>query len=136
VITAVDTNVLVDVLEPDLRFGPGSREALRRCTREGSVIACEVVWAELATAFGHAPDALAAALGDIGIAYSPMTEEAALRAAACWREHVRHARRRGRIVADYLIGGHASVQADRLLTRDGGFFRRCFGHLRVLDPTE
>jgi predicted nucleic acid-binding protein len=44
VITAIDTNILIDILEPDPIFGLASKEVLKRCLREGSVIACEVVW--------------------------------------------------------------------------------------------
>jgi len=36
-ITAVDTNVLVDILEADPDHGPSSRDALKRCLLEGSV---------------------------------------------------------------------------------------------------
>ena len=50
-ITAVDTNVLLEVFTADPRFGPRSREALRRCRAEGGLIACEIVWAELGGAF-------------------------------------------------------------------------------------
>lgn len=42
---------------------------------------------------------------------------------------------RSRVVADFLVGAHASVQADRLLTRDRGFHRAYFGELTILDPT-
>jgi len=39
------------------------------------------------------------------------------------------------VAADFLIGAHALRQADRLLTRDHGFYRTCFNGLRVLDPS-
>jgi hypothetical protein len=34
--------ILIDILEPDPVFGQASKQALRRCLQEGSVIACEV----------------------------------------------------------------------------------------------
>ena len=51
-ITAVDTNVLVDILEPDPRHGVASADALTRCLAEGTVVACDIVWAEVATVYG------------------------------------------------------------------------------------
>ena len=34
--------------EPDPLYGPASKEALKKCLREGRIVACEVAWAEVA----------------------------------------------------------------------------------------
>lgn len=131
-ITAVDTNVLIDVLEPDPTHGPSSKEALARCMREGSVVACEVVWAEVATAYAHDLGGLVSILERIGVAFSSMTREAALEAARRWHTHRRRRPAERRIAADFLIGGHAAIHCDRLLTRDAGFYRSCYKGLRLV----
>jgi predicted nucleic acid-binding protein len=135
VITAVDSNILLDVLGADPEFGEPSSEALRRCRRDGSLVASEVVFAETATAFGDAQGFLAA-MGKLSISFAPMTEVAALKAADFWRQYRKAGGPRVRIASDFLIGAHALVTADRLLTRDRGFFRRYFAGLRVVDPSE
>jgi hypothetical protein len=134
VITALDANVLLDVFGADPKFAPASSEALRRCLREGALVASEVVWAETATVFGDA-GRFREAMHKLPAAFSPMTEEATIKAAAAWRRCRMGGGPRNRIAADFLIGAHALVAADRLLTRDRGFYRRYFAGLRVIDPT-
>jgi len=134
VITAIDTNVLLDVFGADAKYSPASSEALRRCLREGALIASEVVWAETATVFGDA-GRFRAAMQKLPVAFSPMSEEAAYGAAEAWRKYRAGGGPRNRIAADFLIGAHATIAADRILTRDRGFFRRYFAGLRVVDPT-
>ena len=133
-ITAVDSNVLIDVLGADPHFGPMSRAALRQCLHEGALIACDAVFAEVVAAF---PDATLTieAISRLPLAYSAGTREAAIRAGAAWRAYREAGGPRSRIVADFLVGAHALEQADRLLTRDRGFQRLAFKDLVVLDPT-
>ncbi len=133
-ITAVDTNILIDILEPDPDHGPASRDALKRCLREGSVVACEVVWAEAATAYGASLKKLVKALTEMDVIYSPMTQDAALEAARCWYTYRKKGGKRDRIAADFLIGGHALQQTDRLLTRDRGFYSGYFKNLQLVTP--
>jgi predicted nucleic acid-binding protein len=135
-ITALDTNVLVDVLEPDPVHGRRSLGLLKRAIREGSVVACEVVWAEVATAYGDQMRRVVESLVQAGIGFSPMNEAAALKSAECWRAYRKRGGKGGRIAADFLIGGHALAQCDRLLTRDKGFYRDYFKPLVLLafDP--
>jgi len=43
---------------------------------------------------------------------------------------------RTRLIVDFLIGAHARERADRLLTRDRGFYRAYFDELEIVDPTQ
>lgn len=134
-ITAVDSNVVLDVLSADPTFGPASREALRSCRADGGLLACEVVWAELGAAFSEA-ERFTHVMGRLGIRFTPLQQEAAGRCGETWRQYRKHGGTQDRVVADFLIGAHAALVADRLLTRDRGFFRRYFADVTVLDPSQ
>jgi predicted nucleic acid-binding protein len=135
VITAVDTDVLIDVFAADPEFGPRSREQLRICVQEGGLVACDVVWAEVAAGFPD-PGEAREAMTRLGVRFVPLDEQAARAAGGAWRHHRERGGDRRRVIADVLIGAHAGVAADRLLTRDRGFYRSAFAELAVLDPTE
>jgi len=109
-------------------------QALEACASEGPLVVCDVVLAEFARGFPPNEDP-ARWMSDFGIAYDPILEETAV---AAGRIHARHSESSGqrsrRTVADLLIGAHASRQADRLLTRDRGFYRDYFRGLRVIEP--
>jgi hypothetical protein len=135
VITAVDTSVLLDVFGADPKFGPSSATALRSCLDKGRVIACEVVWAETCASYPATAEADAALRG-LRVDFSTLDAPAALAAGKTWRAYRKAGGTRERVIADFLIGAHALAQADRLLTRDRGFYRRYFKELQIVDPAQ
>jgi len=74
-------------------------------------------------------------LEELEIEFS-MTAESAFEAGTAWKAYRARGGSRTRVAADLLIGAHALHQADRLLTRDYGFYRGYFKHLRILEPSQ
>ena len=132
-ITAVDTNVLLDILLPNEDFVGRSGKALEAAATAGSLVICELVYAELCVAF-DSQEQCDEFLSDIGIHTDPLDRPASFLASRVWRTYREQGGTRERILADFLIGAHAQVQASRLLTRDRGFYRKMFPSLNLLEP--
>lgn len=132
-ITAVDTNVLIDVFANDPTFGHPSADRLRECLRDGAVVACEVVWSETCSVF-PSEVAFQEQMKDLGIRYSPLEGASALLAGRIWRDYRAAGGLKNRVVADFLIAAHAQLQCDHLLTRDRGFYRSLFRNLKIVEP--
>ena len=113
-ITAVDSNILFDLLLDDPLFAVPSENALNKASREGALVICEAVYAEVA-GFFPGRSVLEVFLQEAGIRKSPSTPETLFKAGHLWRQtglkrpHGAAAPRR--ILADFLIGAHALVQA-------------------------
>lgn len=132
-ITAIDSNILIDVLGAHSEFGPKSADALRRSRRQGAICACEIVWAEVATAYLDERPFMKS-MQTLTLEFSAITATSALAAAKAWRAYRASGGERKRIAADFLIGAHALKQCDRLLTRDKGFYRKYFRRLSIIAP--
>ncbi len=131
--TAVDSSVLVDLLTADAEFALSSEAALNQALSEGDVVICDAVVAEVQTMLDTRETAMAT-LTALGIRYLATTEVAAVRAGHMQRRYRDNGGRRERVVADFLIGAHALMQCNALVTRDAGFFRNYFKGLKVIVP--
>jgi predicted nucleic acid-binding protein len=132
VTTAIDTNILLDILIPNESFYEASAAAVQD-SAAGSLVICDVVYAELCIHFiiqGECD----AFLESTDIRVQSLSREAHFLASRVWRTYRERGGKRSRILADFLIGAHAQHHATRLLSRDRGFYRELFPSLTVLDP--
>jgi predicted nucleic acid-binding protein len=125
-ITAIDTNVLLDLWGADPVFCEPSKAALMRADIQGSLLVSDIVYAELAGRFASQADL------DIELVATPRI--AAFQAGLARERYLRAGGKRVRILPDFLVAAHAAHVADRLLTRDDGFYRAYFPKLKILDP--
>ena len=133
-ITAIDTNVLLDILRPNPAFCGASMQAIEDSAAAGSLVVCDLVYAELCVHFsaqGECDSFLAA--NEIRV--EPLTRSAHFSASRAWRKYRRQGGPRIRILTDFLVGAHAETQASRLLSRDRGFYAKLFPSLSVFDPS-
>ena len=132
-ITGVDTNVLLDILLPNEEFYDASASALQESANAGSLVICDIVYAELCVHF-ETQKQCDVFLDSNQIRVEALTPEAHFLASRAWRTYRAHGGKRTRILADFLIGAHAQKQASRLLSRDRGFYRKLFPALQLHDP--
>jgi predicted nucleic acid-binding protein len=132
-ITAIDTNVLLDILVPDPEYFERSLQALEEAANAGSLVVCDLVYAELCVHFQHQTDC-DQFLRQNDIRVEALTHEASFLASRLWRTYRQEGGKRTRILTDFLVGAHARVQASQLLSRDRGFYREIFRSLALVDP--
>ena len=130
-ITALDSNILIDIVGADPRFGETSRAAVEKVGRQGSLVVSPEVIAEFTTGCGSIERALDA-LDALRVSYVGI----GLQAAGIAGEARSRSRVHQRITADYLIAAHAARHADRLLTRDSDFATLDVPGLRAVTPRD
>lgn len=152
-ITAIDTNIFLDILIPDENYYFNSKKLLDEHVERGQLIISEIVFAELASLFLFEKE-LRTFLSDTGTKLVHSGEKALCIAGNRWYEYSKNKKRslqcprcgkgitltcqnchspitfRQRILSDFIIGAHALIHADLLLSRDRGFFKTYFKDLK------
>lgn len=133
--TSLDTNILSALWsnEPD---APVIAKRLNEAKQSGAVLVSGVVYAELLAYPGATEKFVEEFFDETGIVLDLRFQE------DVWLEAVRrfanYAKRRRRaksdskrLLADFLVGAHALLQADRLLTLDPSRYQRDFPELHL-----
>lgn len=134
--TAVDTNVLIDLLAGQPDAARRARLALDAAHAAGGIVLCPVVYAELLAYPGRRQPEIDALLTGTRISVDWMlTPEVWRRAGDAFANHAQRRRATGtdhprRLLADFVIGAHA-MEVGTLLTRHMGVYRTNFPELRL-----
>jgi predicted nucleic acid-binding protein len=135
--TAIDTNVISGLWSAE-PLSPSISRALDETAGAGGLVICAPVYAEL---LAHPKASVAFVdnfLNETGIAIDfdlgePVWREASVRFA---KYAVRRRASRGgsakRLLADFIVGAHALIRADRLLTLDASRYAKDFPELKQI----
>ena len=140
--TAVDTNVFVGLLAGTEDEAEVAQRVLEKAATEGPLILCPVVYAELMAMPGMSEEELDAFVQANGLTVEwvlgPEVWRAAGRAYAAYA--TRRRKQKGdkgprRILADFVIGAHATLTTGKLLTLDPKLYQASFAGLEVILPS-
>ena len=133
---AIDSPVLIDLLA-DGPHADATEACLRQCLSVGPVVVCDVALAEVCAALRDGAEALTV-LEEMSIRFSPLEAKSALRAGEMQRRFRGRTRTQAggptRAAPDFLIGAHALLQCNGLITFDDAFFRDYFKGLKLIVP--
>jgi hypothetical protein len=133
-VTAIDSNVLIGLWNPNDSLNTEAQQALDAASDRGQLVIAAPVFVELRAMPGRDEATIDAFLERTGVAVDWKIDE------RIWREAARAnneyvARRRKnfklprRIAADFVIGAHAAVRGYSLLTFDHRTFQSAFPNL-------
>lgn len=136
--TTLDTNVVIALWDEDPALSRAAQTAMERALAGGSLVLSAPVFAELLAAPGRSTAFVDTFIRDTGLQVDWSLNEAVWRAAGRAFQKYATVRRKQkipgprRILADFVIGAHASVSGYALLTLDDRLYRTAFPGLRLL----
>ncbi|MCR2834838.1 type II toxin-antitoxin system VapC family toxin [Parerythrobacter lacustris] len=131
----VDSNVLIDILNPDCPDADRVVEVFSRLSRSHVLRINLVVFAETCSRFTKRETA-ERAVEQLDLEIAGLSLDDAFRAGLAFREYRRKGGPRQSILPDFLIGGQAANRGWPILTRDSKRFASYFPEIEVIDPLQ
>ena len=134
---ALDTNVIVALWDAAEGLHAVARKALEEAAGRETLAMCGVVYAELIGAPGRTEAFVDRFCEEAGILVEwELKEKIWRRAGGAFQECAKRRKKQSgaeprRLLADFLIGAHALENGYKLLTLDGGMYKRAFPGLRL-----
>lgn len=129
----LDTNVLLDILTADPRWGGWSRQQFKAACTAGPLPLNPIIYAELAAHFASAAE-LDHFLRPTLFKRLPLPYEAGFRASRAFLEYRRAGGARLSPLPDFYIGAHAEQAGLTLVTRDAARYRTYFPKVKLVTP--
>ena len=131
----LDTNVLLDILTDDPKWGDWSQRQFARAHKEGPIPVNPILYAELAAHFSAVED-LDHFLRPTVFKRLPLPYEAGFRASRAFLEYRRAGGAKTSPLPDFYIGAHAETAGLTLVTRDVARYRTYFPKVKLITPED
>jgi predicted nucleic acid-binding protein len=129
----VDTNVLLDVLENDLKWAPWSQDQLDAAAATDSLAINPSIYSELSIAFARIEE-LDTVIEEASLTIEAIPKEALFLAGKVFLFYRSSQGTKHNVLPDFFIGAHAAVMQWPILTRDVGRYRTYFPRVELITP--
>jgi predicted nucleic acid-binding protein len=131
--TLVDSNVLIDSLNPHSPWRPWADGALVDALDRGVLFVNQIIYAEVSVSFDSV-ERCDEALGTRWVERIPLPWPASFLAGKAFVEYRRRGGTKRSPLPDFFIGAHAAVEGLPLLTRDPARYRSYFPTVELIAP--
>lgn len=129
----VDSNVILDLVTDDPRWGDWSEQMLKHYAGIGTLYINDMVYTEVSIGFQRIEE-LDQILSSGGFSYLPLPREALFLAGKVFLKYRRAGGVRSSSLPDFFIGAHAAVSNLLLLTRDKARYQTYFPVIELITP--
>jgi len=129
----IDTNVLLDVLENDLKWAPWSQDQLDAAAATDSLAINPIIYSELSMAFARIEE-LDTVIEEASLNIEAIPKEALFLAGKVFLVYRESQGTKHNVLPDFFIGAHAAVMQWPILTRDVGRYRTYFPRVELITP--
>jgi len=130
--TFIDTNVLIDALDPASKNHAWAKQQLSEADQP--LVICDIVYSELSVGMGSVADT-SAAVQSLSIERTRYSDNALFVAGKVFKQYRTRGGTKSNVLSDFLIGAAADDDGSPLLTANPRDFRSYFPTLILICPT-